>query len=119
MRALKTIVFVLGLLVVGAFGLLVYGLSQNWHRLSTPPAAAPAPATAPAAATTAAGRAGAAVAAWGHVGLGLPADTRIQSVTTAGNLVVVRVTSGGDERLIVLDPATGSVVGTFGVTDKP
>lgn len=114
MRALKTIVFVLGLLVVGAFGLLVYGLSQNWHRLSTPPAAAPAPATAPAA-----GKTGAAVAAWGHVGLGQPADTRIQSVTTAGNLVVVQVTSGGGERLLVLDPATGTLVGTFGVTDKP
>lgn len=109
MRALKTIVFVLGLLVVGAFGLLVYGLSQNWHRLT-----APAPATTAPAATSRG-----AVAAWGHVDLGQPADTRVQSVTTAGNLVVVRVTSGGDERLIVLDPATGSVVGTFGVTDKP
>ena len=113
MRALKTIVFVLGLLVVGAFGLLVYGLSQNWHRLTAPSAATTAPA-----AMTPAGKTGAAVAAWGQVGLGQPPDTRIQSVTTAGNLVVVQVTSGGDERLIVLDPTTGTLVGTFGVTDK-
>jgi len=106
MRALKTIVVTLGALVIVAFGLLVYGLSQNWHRLntSTPVAAAKAPAAA---------------ASWGHVTLGQPADSRIQSVTAAGNLIVVQVVSGGDERLVVLDPATGAVVGTFGVVDKP
>jgi len=105
MRALKTIVITLGALVIGAFGLLVYGLSQNWHRLSSPPQA-----------TTGAK---AAAATWGHVGLGQPADSRIQSVTAAGNLIVLQVVSGGDERLVVLDPASGAVVGTFGVTDKP
>ncbi|MBV8536367.1 MAG: hypothetical protein JO128_12285 [Alphaproteobacteria bacterium] len=110
MRALKTIVITLGVLVIGGFGLLVYGLSQNWHRLSTPPlppdlrliAGAKAP-----------------VPTWGHVGLGQPADSRIQSVTQAGNLVVLQIVSGGDERLVVLDPASGAVVGTFEVTDKP
>jgi len=105
MRALKTIVITLGALVIGAFGLLVYGLSQNWHRLSSPPQVATG--------------AKAAAATWGHVGLGQPADSRIQSVTAAGNLIVLQVVSGGDERLVVLDPASGAVVGTFGVTDKP
>ncbi len=105
MRALKTIVITLGALVILAFGLLVYGLSQNWHRLSTPSQPA-ATAKTPA-------------ATWGHVGLGQPADSRIQSVTPAGSLIVVQVVSGGDERLVVLDPASGAVVGTFGVTDKP
>jgi hypothetical protein len=109
MRALKTIVFTLGALVLVAFGLLVYGLSQNWHRLSTPPSSSqPAAATAKTPAAT-----------WGHVGLGQPADSRIQSVTAAGNLIVLQVVSGSDERLVVLDPASGAVVGTFGVTDKP
>jgi hypothetical protein len=106
MRALKTIVFTLGALVVVAFGLLVYGLSQNWHRLSAPSQPAAATAKTPA-------------ASWGHVGLGQPADSRIQSVTPAGNLIVLQVVSGSDERLVVLDPASGAVVGTFGVTDKP
>jgi hypothetical protein len=110
MRALKTIVITLGALVIGAFGLLVYGLSQNWHRLSSPP-----PATNAQAMTGAK----AAAATWGHVALGQPADSRIQSVTAAGNLIVLQVVSGGDERHVVLDPASGSVVGTFGVTDSP
>lgn len=105
MRALKTIVVALGALIVVAFGFLVYGLSQNWHRMN-----APAPA-----ATASVGK----PATWGRVGLGQPPDSRIQSVTPAGNLVVVQVVSGSDERLMVLDPASGSVVGSFAVTGKP
>lgn len=104
MRALKTTVVVLGALIVVAFGLLVYGLSQNWQRVN-----APAPATATAVKP----------GPWGRVGLGQPPDSRIQSVTPAGNLVVVQIVSGSDERLLVLDPASGAVVGTFAVADKP
>lgn len=114
MRALKTIVATLGALVIVAFGLLVYGLSQNWHRLSSP---SPVSAQPPNPQSMTAAKAPAAT--WGHVGLGQPADSRIQSVTAAGNLIVLQVVSGGDERLVVLDPASGAVVGTFGVTDKP
>lgn len=108
MRALKTVVVVLSALVIAAFGLLVYGLSQNWHRMNAPApvAARPAPAAQ-------------AAAAWGHVGLGQPADSRIQGVTAAGGLIVVQIVSGSAERLVVLDPASGAVVGTFGITDKP
>ena len=114
MRALKTIVVVLGALIILAFGLLVYGLSQNWHRLN-----APAPTAAQVPVPRAAEGPAKPEAAWGHVSLGLPADSRIQSVTPVGNFVVVHVASGGDERLLVLDPATGAVVGTFAVTGKP
>ncbi len=113
MRALKTIVVALGALIIAAFGILVYGLSQNWHRLNAPPGAtattAPGPAAVP----------GKSPAVWGRVDLGQPADSHIQSVTSAGNLVVVQVASGSDERLVVLDPATGAIVGTFAVTGKP
>jgi hypothetical protein len=109
MRGLKTIVAVLTVLLVGALGVFVYGLSQNWHRATS---AAP-PAAAPAAAAAFQGK------SWGRVTLGQPADSRVQAVTAVGNLVVVQVTSGGDERLLVLDPATGAVVGTFALTDRP
>lgn len=105
MRAIKTIVVVLGALIIVAFGLLVYGLSQNWQRASRP--------------ATTATAAPAAVKTWGRANLGLPADSHIQSVTPAGNLVVVHVVSGSEERLLVLDPATGTVVGTFSAADKP
>jgi hypothetical protein len=110
MRALKTVVVVLSALIIMAFGVLVYGLSQNWqHANHSTAATEPAPA---------AGKPSS-VKMWGKAGLGLPADSHIQSVTPAGSLVVVHVVSGSDERLLVLDPATGTVVGTFGVTEKP
>lgn len=105
MRALKTIVVVLGVLILVAFGLLVYGLSQNWQRVVAP-AAAPVASRKP-------------PASWGRASLSLPPDSHIQSVTPAGNLVVVQVAAGSDERLVVLDPATGAVVGTFALTGKP
>jgi hypothetical protein len=41
---------------------------------------------------------------------------RIQSITASGNLIVLHVYTqipGQDERLIVLDPATGAVNGVF------
>ncbi len=105
MRALKTIVVVLGVLLIGGLGLLVYGLSRNWHRLEPRPVAASVPPP----------------AGWGRVALGLPAGSHVGEMTAAGNLLVVRVTNaaGGDERLLVLDPATGAVVGTFALTGSP
>ena len=114
MQALKTVVIVLGALIVGGFGVLIYGLTHNWHKLSDAPATvAAAPATQPASSARTA------VAAWGKVALGQPPDSRIQSVTRAGRLIVVQVTAGTAERLLVLDPATGAVVGTFALTDQP
>ncbi len=106
MRALKTIVILLGALLIGGLGLLVYGLSHNWHRLETRPVAASVP---PAA------------AGWGRVALGLPAGSRVKEMMAAGNLLVIRVASeaGDSERLIVLNPATGVTVGTFAVNGSP
>ncbi len=109
MRTLKTIVITLAVLIVVGSGVLLYGLSQNWHKLSE--AQAPAtPAAAPAAQ---------APANCGQVSLGLTADSRVQSITPAGRVVVVQVVSNSDERLVVLDPATGAVVGTFLLGQRP
>lgn len=111
MRMLKTIVVMLGGLLVGGFAILIFGLTQNWHRL-----AQPAPAAAPSAgpAKTAAPAEG-----WGHIALGQPPDSHVQSITPAGTFVVVQVVAGSAERLLILDPATGKLVGTFSITEQP
>jgi len=104
MRALKALVIVLGIAVLlGCFGLV----GAIVYKLGKPPepplAAAPAP--------PALGRAG-----WGRAGLDQPAGTRIQSVTASGALIVLQLYTdapGNDERLVVVDPASGQVVGTF------
>ncbi len=105
MRALKIAVIVLGILIVIAFATLIYGIVQGWTRLDAN-ARGPAAIRAPIAGAS---------PAWGRSGLGLPVGTRIESVTAAGNLIVLhlRDASGGEERLVVVDPATGGVVGTF------
>lgn len=110
MRTLKTIVITLGALLIAGFGMLIYGLSHNWHKLADaqPAASAPAPA-----------RQAPALTPWGRVSLGLSPDSRIQGITRAGRVVVVQVVSNSDERLVVLDPATGAVVGTFLLGERP
>jgi hypothetical protein len=92
--------------LLGFFGLV----GAIVYKLGKPPeptvAGAPAPASAPVP-----GR-----AAWGRAGLDQPAGTRIQSVTASGALIVLQLYTdapGNDERLVVVDPASGQVVGTF------
>lgn len=96
MQALKTIVITLGVALVVGFGLLVYGVTQNWHRLSD--AAKPA-----------------SPRNWGEVTLGGPATLRAMSAV--GGLLVVQVEEGAGDaartKLLVLDPATGATVGSF------
>ncbi len=97
MQALKTIVITLGAVLVVGFGLLVYGLTQNWHRTTE---VAPA------------SRAPAAGSAWGTVPLGT-ANERIAGVMASGDLIVVQLAGEQGSRLVVVDPRSGRVVGSF------
>ncbi|HEX9463794.1 MAG TPA: hypothetical protein VGB82_14440 [Alphaproteobacteria bacterium] len=111
MRTLKTIVVALGVLLVVGFGVLVFGMTQSWHRVAVPAPTAAGPA-APAAAP-------AALPNWGRVVVGMAPDAHIQSVTPAGRVIVVQIVSGNDERLLVLDPTNGAVVGIFALGERP
>lgn len=101
MRGLKVLVAVLGIAVVAAFLTLVTIIMTRGSR-ETPVAAGGArPPT---------------HASWGRVLIDQPAGTRIQSVIASGNLIVLQLYTGQpgqDERLVVLDPATGAVTGSF------
>jgi hypothetical protein len=103
MRGLKILVAVLGVAVLAAFITLVIVILQRGGRVPE--------------GTTAVGSARPPVhASWGRVLLDQPAGTRIQSVTPSGSLIVLQLytaTPGQDERLVVLDPATGAVTGSF------
>lgn len=99
MHTLKTIVIALGVVLVAGFGLLIYGLTQNWHRTTT---AAP-----PSRASVAPGASG-----WGNVSVGAT-NERIAGVTPAGDLIVVQVAGEQGSRLVVVDPRNGRVIGGF------
>ena len=112
MRTLKIIVVVLGILIVIAFATLIYGILQGWGQLGTTAISTTlAPALPPP-------LAGPAHPPWGVRGLGLGPGARIERMETAGGLVVLHVREGGGaERLVVVDPATGALLGSFVPTD--
>jgi hypothetical protein len=98
MQTLKTLVVLLGIGIVIGFGLLIFGLTQNWHRVTeTAPRSAPG---------------------WGRVDLNLPVDS-VRSVTAASERVLVHVKDGNGERVLVLDAATGARLGTFVLSGSP
>jgi hypothetical protein len=108
MKALKSIVIGMGVLIligVAIIGITLYNRAQTPGGLSgTRPAPA---ATRPADRVTAGS-------------LGLPAGSHVKGIAGAGGRVVVHVElPGGAEQLLLLDPASGQVVGRLGVTETP
>ncbi len=103
MRAMKALVIGLGICVVAAFIIVVVMISQ---RIGSKPGEGVA----------AIGARPPTHASWGRVMLDQPAGSRIHSVTSHASLIVLQLYTGmpgQDERLVVLDPATGAVVGSF------
>jgi hypothetical protein len=102
MRAIKGLVVFLGVLLVAGLGLLGYGLYAK-----KPPNKGMSPA--PAGVT----------AEFGAVSVPVPAGSRIEQMTSAGERVVLRLSGPGPEHLLVVDPAQGRVVGSFVLIPEP
>ena len=106
MRGLKILVAVLGVAVIAAFLTLVAIIMTRGSRETPVAAGGGRPPT---------------HASWGRVLLDQPAGTRIHSVVPSGNLIVLQLYTGQpgqDERLVVLDPVTGAVTGSFGFAQR-
>lgn len=106
MRAIKGLVVFLGVLLLAGLGLLGYGLYSKAPVKGTPSAASVAPAVAP-------------VADFGQLAVPVPAGSRIEQMMVAGERVVLRLSGGGPERILVLDPGQGKVAGGFVLTPEP
>lgn len=99
MKAIKALVVFMGVLLVVGLGLVGYGVATK--------TGAPPPTTkSRAVAATVGGE-------FGSVNVSLPAGARLEQTLVAGEKLVLRVTGGGPDRLIVLDPADGRVTGSF------
>ena len=103
MRALKILVVVMGIMLVGGFVALIISIAyMAKHRQEAVPAASAAPAsyTAPA--------------------VGLPSGARIETMALSTNrLVLSIITPDGNRELLVLDPATGRRLGTIPLRIAP
>lgn len=112
MRALKAIVILLGILLVVGTGVLIWGVARQIDKLGRgDQAETPVPSidTTPAVVATD-------VAPWGRLDLKQPAGTRIQAVTNSGDYIVLHLythTPGTDERVVVIEPGTGTLMGTI------
>jgi len=105
MKALKALVMVMALLLIGGLGLLGYGVATK-----VAPAKAGHGQPMPAAVES---------GDFGAVEVPLPAGGHIEQMAVAGERVVLRVGGAGAERLIVLDPASGRVAGSFVLAPQP
>lgn len=110
MKAIKSAVLIMSLLLVGGIALLVYGLST---RRGGHPGAGAAPEQAQAQAQVGPAR------PFGTVAVALPVGGRVAQMTVAGDRILVRVATGaGEEQIVVLDPQGGRELGRF-VLDAP
>lgn len=117
MRTLKALIAFLTILLVVAFGVLVYIVLRQAQRVADAPAPVAQPMEAPAPAVIADER-----APWQPLLLAEPAGTRIAAVTGVGDLVVLHLFTGEpgrDERLVVIDPGSGTLMGRVAVTRAP
>ena len=116
MRALKALVVVLTILLLLGFAGLIWGILRQAEKLADPKEPLEqAPLGTPPAMT-------ADYAPWQSLALDQPAGTRVLSVTSAGDLVVLHVATGeqrSDERLLVVDPGSGTLLGTITLGAKP
>lgn len=117
MRALKALVAVLTILLILGFAGLIWGILRQAEKLSepSPERLENAALGTPPAVTTE-------YAPWQTLALDQPADTRVLGVTSAGDLVILHVATGDDrrdERLLVIDPGNGTLLGTIAMGAKP
>ena len=96
MKALKVLVLSMAAALVVGVGFLIWGLSGGAKSPSHSPAKP-------------AGHFG----DFGQVDIDLPQGSRISQILTAGDRIVVRIEGGGSDRLVVLDPVSGHVSGSF------
>jgi cytoskeletal protein RodZ len=115
MRALKALVTIMAVIIVVGVGAVIWGIVRQANKLTEPPETSPP-------------LQGASIvgeernAPWQNLVLNQPAGTRIATVTSAGDLVVLHLyteTPGRDERVVIVDPGTGTLLGTITLGAKP
>ena len=103
MKAIKALVAFMGILLIAGLALLGWGLYSQAGKLATK------------------GKRPVVVSTqdFGAIAVPVPPGTRIEQTLVAAERVVLRLKdSVGGERLVVLDPANGSVAGSFVLTPE-
>lgn len=117
MKAVKSLVAFMGVLLVAGLALLGYGMYTKAGRAVKPSAeASVAPSSGPSVpvAMPIPSSFAAPATAYGAQPLGQPAGSRIAAVTLNNGLAAVTITGGGlGDRLVILDTTAGRQIGQF------
>jgi hypothetical protein len=107
MRALKTLVIVMGVLILAGMGLVGYTLiKRGMNTPASPSLGAQAPS--------------AAEHPYGPVEIELPQGAHVASTHTAGGRLVIELAlAGGAERVLVVDLSSGAILGTIDLKPTP
>ena len=114
MQALKALVTIMAVIIVIGTGAVIWGIARQASKLAEPPEQSQP--------LTGTGIVAEERAPWQTLALGQPAGTKIATVTSAGDLVILHLfteTPGRDERIMVVDPNSGTLLGTIAVGASP
>ena len=105
MKALKILVIAMSLLMVAGLGLLGWGLAtKTMKHGSTPPASASAADSVP---------------TFDPVSVPLPVGARVAQMSIASDRIILHVVGRDGDRIVVLDPLGGHIVGSFVLAPAP
>lgn len=103
MQVIKALVIGMGVLLVVGIGLLGYGLYRTSVKSSGPQAVS-VPLSG---------------AGFGTVSVPVAPGSQVMEMRDVGGRLVVLLEEGGTRRIVVLDPATGGVAGSFVLSPTP
>jgi hypothetical protein len=95
MKALKALVIGMGVMIIAGLGLVVFGLYRTNH---APSGSAPTPT---------------AKSGYFSTELPVPAGTKLDQMTAAGDRVILHITDGDTDRILILDPQSGQITGSI------
>jgi cytoskeletal protein RodZ len=114
MRALKALVTIMAVIIVLGVIAVFWGVVREVRKMAEQPETSPPLKGAPVVSDER--------APWQTLALGQPPGTRIAAMTSAGDLVVLHLvteTPGREERLLVVDPGAGVLLGTITLGAQP
>lgn len=119
MKALKGLVIGMGLLIVLGLGLLGYGMMRNASKASAQ--ATPTSVSAPVSGASVAKESGKDTAKQGSYfssEVSVAPGESLEQMTAIGDRLALRFNKGGEQRIVVIDPATGQIGGTIALVPQ-
>ncbi len=119
MRMLKAVVIGVAILIVVGVGVLVWGLAHNWSNSTVKRAPLAAPVDSGAVARDVAPIADNPPQEPIAAEIGAPAGMHLEQMTATADRMLLRFSGSQGDRIVVVDPKSGRVMGTISIAPAP